>query len=165
MSEDFEIEIINSTKEWKLIIISQKQICHGVQLAKLLEIFKSTSRVQTCILDDDFEGYSKTNGFWEIVNENQGILSLAECSSFLAKVNLEWGNIFLFDILPEDWELIINEEDTIVKISQATITLRAADACHTLIYSLDESVFNAVRKVFPSAVLEKGKLEELWYPT
>lgn len=150
-------------KEWNLIIIHDAYICHGENFVKLLNLLKSSLDIHLCILDDDIEGYSKTVGFWDLVNENQGVLSISECTNFLSKVNLEWGNILLFKEFPQHWDLL-SELDHFEKIYYTLATIRAADANYILVYTQEKDLHKEIEKSFHGVTVEFGPLTDLWYP-
>lgn len=156
----------NLLKEWNLIIIKDKRcrITNGENVIKVLKLVQPWFMNCQCLLDSDIEGNPKMYGFWDILARYDGYLTVYECCEFLAQVNLEWGNILLF----EDEHVPTSEfflwQDYRVVMSQTKMTLRAADECYMLIYTLDESIFETVLQEYPEATLEKGSMLDLWVP-
>lgn len=149
--------------EWFLIIHKENPL-QGTSFVQIINIICSKIELSKALFDIDLQGTTlKNTNFYELTGENDRVLSILELNTYLAKVIVEWGNIFLFDEVPSDWEEI-PDSDYLLKISKSTITIRAADSNYILIYTKSPSLFEMLKPYLKDAVLESGPLNKLWYP-
>lgn len=147
---------------WSLIVIKDNKYLEERSFSVLLEALLSYTVLNYAFIDSDIQGTSR-HGLDAQLEINQGFIKISQCLDFFSKVSLEWGNFFLFDKIPENWEQL-PESDPFQRIAYSKMTIRAADSNYILVYTRDDSLFEKIKPHFNSFTIESAPLIELWYP-